>query len=182
MTQLGDARDDDTRLRDLAEAARLLGCDLSPEAVPPPGQDGGPLVMAAVVLGAAEAQMVNAESEILQLGGTVADIKSAADVSALVTTAGDPWSGRRWLLWHASRLIHQLYSAEGRGALPPKVGGATARCVYAVHHLLVELADGYEDHADLDRIPARAVTPAREELLTALNELAGLASDDDGRD
>ncbi len=179
MTGPAEARDGPRSLADLVEAARLLGCGLPAEAVPTSGQPGERLILAAVVLGAAEIQVVNAESEILQLGGTVADARSAADVTALVTTSADPWACRRWLMWHSGRLIHQLTAAERRGDLPPEVGAATARCIYAVHQLLVELSGAGEDQPDLDRIPGRAVTEALEELRTALDDLTRLAPDPD---
>jgi hypothetical protein len=143
--------------------------------VPTSGQPGEVLIITAVVLGAAEVQVVNAESEILQLGGTVEDAKGAADVTALVATAGDLGSYRRWLTWHAGRLIHQLRSAEQRGALPAKAGSAAAHSVLAAFQLLVELADDGADPSGLDQVSAQAVTQARQALLAAMGELQELA-------
>lgn len=165
IVEAGVTSPDDDRQRvpsraDLIEAARLLGCDIGPDGMAAE-QPGDLLVLVALVLGAAEVQVVNVESKILRRGGTAQDSKTAADVTAMATTAGDPWATRRWLMWHAARLIHQLFMAEQRGALPPKTGIVAARCAYAAHQLLVDLADD-DDHGDLGRFPARASPgPAR---------------------
>jgi hypothetical protein len=180
VTRSDGARDHVPSRQDLIEAARLLGCDLGPDAVPSDEQPGDLLAVAALVLGAAEVLMVNIETEILQRGGTGEDTKAAADITALVATGTSPWANRRWLLWHGARLIHQLFMAEQRGALPPKTGIMAARCVYAAHQLLVDLTDD-DDDSDLDRFPTQGLARTREELLIALNNLAELASEGDLR-
>ena len=179
MTQSDDAAAGLPSRDDLLAAARLLGCNLGPGMVPEAEQPGDLLVVAALVLGAAEVLVVNVETEILRRGGTAQDTRSAADLTALVATGADPWANRRWLLWHGARLIHQLFMAEQRSALPPKTGIMAARCVYATHQLLVDLTDDDDQRADLDRFPTHGLARAREELLIALNNLAELASADD---
>jgi len=163
-------------LADLTTAARLLGCELAPDALPDTGLPGDLLVVAALVLGAAEVQVVNAELHVLDHGGTVQDVRTAADLTALVAARGSTGAARRWLLWHTGRLVHQLWMAESRAALPHRAGLATAHSVVAAHHLLRDLASAPDDEADISTasVSADAVAQAREALLAALDRLVEL--------
>jgi hypothetical protein len=187
--QPGDSatRPDDAGYRrpsvgDLLQATQLLGC---PSAAAPRGslaeRPVDRLARAAMVLAAAEAQVANAEEEVMQTGGTVADAWIADEITARIGTGGDPWACRRWLAWHAGRLIYQLRTAEARGDLPPKAGTTAAHSVCAAHRLLLELTSDHDGDADLGRVPRAAIAQAREDMFGALREFAELAYGDGHR-
>jgi hypothetical protein len=160
---------------------RLLGCTTvgTPQGPLPEGPIDR-LALTALVLATVEVQMAYAEEEVLTAGGSVDDAWIAAEVTARLSTGGDAWACRRWLTWHAGRLIYQLRRAEARGDLPPKTGTATAQSVFAAHRLLVELTAGHDGHADLGYLPLDAVAQARDDLVGALHELAQLVYGDGG--
>jgi hypothetical protein len=174
MTIPGGPRPRPANAGDLVEAARRLGCEAMPNAAEVSSSEGpiGLLALSAVVLAAAECQVVNAEREVLENGGTVADLAGAADVSALVATTGKARGRHLWLIWHTDRLIHQLEMAEQRGDLPPRVGITAARCVSAARQLLAESIYGTDDRPD--HVAAGAVSRVRRELLAVLDDIDAL--------
>ena len=128
---------------ELIEAARLLGVVTVPD--PAERQLGHPadvLALSAIVLGAAENQVVQAEQAAVDAGGDLDTVCDAADLTAHLMCDDDTWQTRQWLGWHTGRLVHHLEQAQREGHLPEPSGEIAAECVRGVlillHHYVAE--------------------------------------------
>lgn len=141
--QSGDPEARPPAVGDLIEAARLLGVVTVPDPVEREiGRPGDLLALSAIVLGAAENQVVQAEQAAVDAGGGLATVCDAADLTAHLMCDDDTWQTRQWLGWHTGRLVHHLERAEGEGHLPVPAGEMAAECVRAVlillHHFVAD--------------------------------------------
>ncbi|HEY3688275.1 MAG TPA: hypothetical protein VGL93_34875 [Streptosporangiaceae bacterium] len=106
------------------------------------GRPADVLALSAIVLGAAENQVVHAEQAAVDAGGDLTTVCDAADLTAQLMCDDDTWQTRQWLGWHTGRLVHQLERAERDGHLPEPSGQVAAECARAVlillHHFVAE--------------------------------------------
>ena len=152
---------------ELIEAARLLGVVAVPDpAVHDLGRPADMLALSAIVLGAAENQVVQAEQVAVDAGDGLQTVYGAADLTARLMCQDDTWQTRQWLGWHTSRLVHQLERAQKIGHLPEPAGEVAAECGRAVllllHHYVAE---------DGARLPPESRSRFRAMLTAALRRL-----------
>ena len=151
-SQSGDPEARPPAAGDLIEAARLLGVVTVPEpAEHPIGRPADLLALSAIVLGAAETQVVQAEQAAVEAGGDIATVCDAADLTAHLICDDDTWQTRQWLGWHTGRLVHHLESAEHGGHLPVPAGQMAAECVRAVLILLHHFVADGETHIPMEQ-------------------------------
>lgn len=148
---------------ELIEAARLLGVVTVPDpAAHDLGRPADVLALSAIVLGAAENQVVQAEQAAVDAGGGLDAVCGAADLTARLMCQDDSWQTRQWLGWHTSRLVHQLEQAQKAGHLPEPAGEVAAECGRAVlvllHHYIT--AGGEPRLPDASRERFRATLTA----------------------
>lgn len=137
---------------DLIEAARLLGVVTVPDPTERDiGRPADVLALSAIVLGAAENQVVQAEQAAVDSGGDLATVCGAADLTAHLMCDDDTWQTRQWLGWHTGRLVHHLERAEREGHLPGPAGQMAAECVRAVLMLLHHFVADGETHIPMEQ-------------------------------
>jgi hypothetical protein len=172
MTVLTSPADGDPPAASLIAAAQHLGQTVVADSLTPPaGSVAERLVLSAVVLGAAERQMLDIQNELAQGASQRQALSDAVRVTAEVACGDHP--GRRWLWlgWRAAHLLTQLDNA------PASVGQDTAKAaaeaVHAAALILQAQATALRDGLDSDGLPATTVADARRALVSALQVLEG---------
>lgn len=151
---------------ELIEAARLLGVVTVPDpAVHDLGRPADVLALSAIVLGAAENQVVQAEQAAVDAGGGLDAVCGAADLTARLMCQDNTWQTRQWLGWHTGRLVHQLEQAHKAGHLPEPAADAAAECGRAMlvllRHYIVNGGDPELPRESRDRFRAMLTAALR---------------------
>ena len=157
----------------LIAAAQHLGQTVVADSLTPPaGSAAERLVLSAVVLGAAERQMLDIQNELAHAAPQRQALADAMRVTAEVACGDHP--GRRWLWlgWRAAHLLTQLDTAPAR--VDQDAVKAAAEAVHAAALILQGQARALRDGLGSDGLPAATVADARSALVSALQVLEGL--------
>jgi hypothetical protein len=166
------AEGDPPAVGNLIAAAQHLGQTVVADSLTPPaGSVAERLVLSAVVLGAAERQMLDIQNELARAGSQRQALSDAVRVTAEVACGDHPGPRCLWLGWRAAHLLTQLDNA------PASVGQdavkAAAEAVHAAALILGAQAAALRDGLDSDGLPATTVADARRALVSALQVLEG---------
>jgi hypothetical protein len=133
------------------------------------------LALSAVVLGAAERQMLDAENELAGATPQRQALADAARVTAQVACGDNPIPRRLWLGWRAAHLLTQLDTVPAAGGQDAAAVKVAAEAAHAAALILQAQATVMRAGPEPGALPAAMVTQARSALISALQALDGLS-------
>jgi hypothetical protein len=160
----------------LIAAARHLGQVVVADSLTAsPGSVAERLALSAVVLGAAERQMLDAQNELAGATPQLQALADAARITAQVACGDGPIPRRLWLGWRAAHLLTQLDTVASTGGQDAAAVKVAADAAHAVALILQAQATAMRGGLEPGALPAAMVAQARSALTSALQALDGLS-------
>lgn len=133
------------------------------------------LALSAVVLGAAERQMLDAQHELAGMTPQRQALADAARITAQVACGDGPIPRRLWLGWRAAHLLTQLDTVPSPGGQDAVAVKVAAEAVHAAALMLQAQATAMREGPEPGALPAATVAQARSALTNALQALDRLS-------
>jgi hypothetical protein len=159
----------------LIAAARHLGQVVVADSLTAsPGSVGERLALSAVVLGAAERQMLDAQNELAEVTPHRQALAEAARITAQVACGDGAIPRRLWLGWRAAHLLTQLDTLPSTGGQDAAAVKVAADATHAAALILQAQVTAMREGPEPGALPAAMVAQARSALTSALQALDSL--------